>query len=166
MSEGQRNVTLTLSFSPDTFDQDELDEALQAAPWLFELSTAEGWVEPLLEAWTLGVDGDLETMRFELKLEEDADPIAPPSPAQAAIDSPWPVLRLSLRPIWNATQRYVTLYPPFRRLVLVAAHLGVAVSGLAYDPAPERRGNARREQAFRTFRHNSLRWLAVLARPS
>jgi len=55
---------------------------------------------------------------------------------RTSIDSPWPILRLMLRQIWQpdidqeGMGRYITHYQPFKELVLLKTHIKVTVLGL------------------------------------
>lgn len=140
LAEGQRVITLTLGFSPDSSPLDPLFPQGAAPPLTFEVSTAKGWVECAAVAAQVGSYKDLSGttppdsppgVRFTLTLAASVDALAAPTAATAGIDSPWPVLRLMLRPIWSdAESRYILRYDDFRQLVLVAAHVAVEVQGL------------------------------------
>ena len=74
----------------------------------------------------------LKALCIALHFAADVDPIAPLADPTGGIPSPWPLLRLMLRQIWEPKRReFVTQYAPFKDLKLVATHCGVDVSGLS-----------------------------------
>jgi hypothetical protein len=153
LSQGERTVTLTLGFDAGRFDEDKIDPfipqqavTLQAnqGPFSLELSTAKGWAQPapirvergLYTQLTddSGPDAEkqkLRAIKISFTISPETDAIAP-LPAQAAFaDSPWPILRLMLRQVWDtANRQYVVHYLPFKDLQLVCIHLKVHVTGL------------------------------------
>jgi hypothetical protein len=156
MSEGQRTVTMTLGFAPESFDRglllrglglvepmaaNALKDALAAA-WVIELSGVKAWVQPTLLAVALasGVQGDdyaslsglpatdirRPALQLRLALGADAAAVAPPPGAAE------PQLRLRLRPRWDSRlAQWTTQAQPFEPLQLAALRLQVAVQGLA-----------------------------------
>lgn len=137
LGEGQRIITLTLGFDPGSTKLADLFAKEGESPLLFEISTEKGWVEcPAVVQ--LGSYKDLSGttpeddplgVRFTLTLGASVDPIAAPPPA--LMDSPWPVLRLMLRPIWSeADGQHVVRYREIGCLLMVSAHLKVEVGGL------------------------------------
>jgi hypothetical protein len=155
LSEGQRTVTVTLGFAPESFDRglllrglglveplpaNALRDALAAA-WVVELSGAKVWAQPTLLAVALaaGVQGDdyaslsglpatdirRPALQLRLALTADAAAVAPPPGAAE------PQLRLRLRPRWDARlAQWTTLAQPFEPLQLAAVRLQVVVQGL------------------------------------
>lgn len=139
LGEGQRIITLTLGFSP-AHTLEGLFPQGEERPLLFQLSTAKGWVECSSVGVQIGLYKDLTGttpqdnplgVRFTLTLGASVDPIAAPPSGLAGMDSPWPVLRLMLRPIWSeADKKYVIRYRELGDLLMVSAHVKVAVQGL------------------------------------
>jgi hypothetical protein len=158
LGEGRRSITLTLGFAQHTFNTARVHAALTPKPGkpkpgkpeeketfiplLLQLSSAKGWLEPpgsvLVELGLydlLKADASSDSaaqknaIRFKLEFPAQADPIAPPQAAPGEAASPWPMLRLMLRPVWEAGDlgRYVTPYSAFRDLVLEQVHLRVEV---------------------------------------
>ncbi|AUX33628.1 MULTISPECIES: baseplate J/gp47 family protein [Sorangium] len=140
LGEGQRVITLTLGFSPARTPLEDLFLKGGEHPLLFQLSTAKGWVECTSVGVQIGSykvltgttsEGDPLGARFTLTLPPGVDPIAAPPAGLAGMDSPWPILRLMLRPIWSgADQKYVVRYRELGDLLMVSAHLKVEVQGL------------------------------------
>ncbi len=126
LGQGKRTITLTLEFQHDPLD-------LQSNPFQIQLSTAKGWLEPSV---TVPKEQIPKALRFTLTVGENADPLAPLPITEAAIASPWPILRLLLQPRWEENEqegtggRYITPYQLFRDLVLVKVHIQVEVKGL------------------------------------
>ncbi len=150
LREGERAVTLTLGFCPFPGGQELLSALLQSSasalpathPLLFQISTAMGWVDCLAVTVDVGAFStlsatarsaeDLLGVRIHLTLETPADPIVPLSPKLTDIDSPWPVLRLMLRPTPSSTaQPHVIHYPALANLSLQKVHVRVRAGGLA-----------------------------------
>ncbi len=142
LSQGKRTITLTLGFASSSFDEKAINRALdpKKAPFQLQVSTAKGWVEPQLSANGAPVDyktlegvavapaAPLSAIQFQLNFGADVDPIAPPKPAEGETASPWPILRLMLRPALNSDlQQFVAPYPAFRNLILERVHLRVKV---------------------------------------
>lgn len=136
LGEGTRTIALTLGFQPDGFDAARIQAALEEAPFVVQIDTAKG---PVIAAETTVTAGDyasqsgvtralpvpLPSLRIQVALGPEADAVAAPAAGSS------PVLRLMLRPVWNAArQRHVTLHEPFQRLVVAAVHARVSVSGL------------------------------------
>jgi hypothetical protein len=79
----------------------------------------------------------LQALQCALTVEATVEALAALPREEGQIDSPWPVLRLMLRQIWqppdnleDATGRYITNYQIYKDLVLVSTHLQVQVVGL------------------------------------
>lgn len=137
LGEGKRTIAVTLALDPATYDAARVASALAAAPFAVALSTAEGYVEAGSVTITQGdyrtlsgvgrvLPAPLPGLRISVDLGEDAAPVAPPPIPGGA-----PVLRIMLRPIWDAARgRFVTPYEAFKGLVLAAAHLRVEARGL------------------------------------
>lgn len=143
LSQGERTVTLTLVFPPEDFasqiaalfPKPKDDVPVPPAEWPFqvEVSSGKGWISP---------DG-LTATATEFKLPSgkgykalvfDLD-FAVSAPALTALPggaSRWPMLRLLLRPLWQASaDRFSTPYPLFRPLALDRVLISTTVTGLA-----------------------------------
>jgi hypothetical protein len=164
LSEGKRTLTLTLGFPAVPFDAAAVRalfpgvprEAEQGAgpyrldkdsgPFQIEISTGKGWITPDSVLVNVGNYVDLrnackeqitlQALQFKLTFDASADALAPPPAAVGQIETPWPVLRLLVRQIWQpeggdgSTGRYVTHYDALKTLVLQRTHLRVEVAGL------------------------------------
>ncbi|AGP37775.1 baseplate J/gp47 family protein [Sorangium cellulosum] len=140
LGEGQRVITLTLGLSAARAPLEDLFLKGGELPLLFQLSTAKGWIEcasvgvqigPYKDLTGTTSEGDPLGARFTLTLPPGADPIAAPPAGLAGMDSPWPILRLMLRPMWRgADQRYVVRYRELGDLLMVSAHVKVEARGL------------------------------------
>lgn len=140
LGEGTRTITLTLRLRADEVDPATLSELLasEPSPLRVEISTAEGWIEchpeVLSETWPVGPGearpGGLQA-KLKVTLEASVAPLAAMPAALADVESPWPVLRLMLRPVWSeALGRHTVSYREFGGLIMVAVRLDVAVKGL------------------------------------
>ncbi len=139
MSEGARTITLTLGFRPEQFDQAKLTAFLVTDPIRFEISTAKGWKEvtvpvPIIDMYAKlsgGVAPDLKGIQWKLVFDETVDAFAPPPAGQVGDSSSSPVLRLTLRQVWDPdTKQFTMPYPPLADLLLVTAFVKVEVAGL------------------------------------
>ncbi len=139
MSEGARTITLTLGFRPEQFDQAKLTAFLKSDPIRFEISTAKGWKEvtvpaPAIDMYaklTGAVSPDLKGIQWKLAFDETVDAFVAPLAGQVGDGSPSPVLRLTLRQVWNPdTKQFTMPYPPFADLLLVSVFLQIEVAGL------------------------------------
>jgi len=134
LSQGQRVVMLTLVFQADTFDGGKIDKLLSDSddsPFLIEASGEKGWLAPSTIAFK-SVDYPLESSKPEFKaliLTLAFNESAPPLAALPGGESPWPMLRLLLRPLWQ-DERYVAPYLLFQGLVLERVLIDVEVIGL------------------------------------
>ncbi|HRD88279.1 MAG TPA: baseplate J/gp47 family protein, partial [Accumulibacter sp.] len=156
LGDGKRTIDLTLGFAADaqSFDPEKVRKLLAPtdkapniatfSPFQVQMSTAKGWIEPqsVEITWndpamhyppTRDVDiTKLRALMFRFVLSEDQPPLVPPTLAVHGIETPMPVLRLMLRPIWNEEDScYVTSYQPLSKLTLLRARLVVKVEGLA-----------------------------------
>ena len=141
MSEGARTITLTLGFRPEQFDQAKLTAFLATNPFRFEISTAKGWKEVPVLAPGPAIDmyaklagtaaSDLKGIQCKLAFDETVEAFAPPLAGQVGDGSSSPVLRLTLRQVWNPdTKQFTMPYPPVADLLLVSVFLKVEVTGL------------------------------------
>jgi hypothetical protein len=116
-------------------------------PFRVEISKAKDWQKPdsltldtvAYQPGTGQTNSDtenLKALKFELVFSENLDPLAAPGIAESIFNSPWPVLRLLLRQIWQPdtpganTGRYIIAYQLFKDLQLIALQLKVVVTNL------------------------------------
>jgi hypothetical protein len=156
LSEGRRTIDLTLGFAADVerFSSEQMRKLLAPPdgagrvatvnPFVIELSTAKGWVQPssAVISWTSpamtgypkvqGIDtSKLAALTFSLILDESQPALEPPVRDLHGLTSAEPVVRLMLKPLWNApASAYVTSYESLRRLLVLRAQLSVGVAGL------------------------------------
>ncbi len=145
MSEGSRTITLTLGFRPEQFlAASGLDAFIKPDPAVpypirFEISTQKGWKEVSLHAVTsdtytklTGTDSsDLMGIQWSVVFDQTTEPFAPPPAGDPGSGNPWPVLRLTLRQTYHPdTKEYTISFPVLAGLLLVRAHVNVAVTGL------------------------------------
>ena len=117
-------------------------------PFHLQLSGPAGWVEPVAVqlAWAGGTvapfkgypavpntsTSGLKALVFTLSLSDQQPAIVPPSLALHGLVASAPVLRLMLRPVWDAQANCLhSAYQPLRRLRLQRLRLAVSVVGLA-----------------------------------
>lgn len=157
LAEGQRSVVLLLGLDgdPARFDAAALRRLLAppdgagnvatVLPFRVQLSGAEGWVEPasVQLAWAgpgmagyPAVDGEdssgLRALQLSLTLSDQQPAIVPAEAALHGLDAEAPVLRLMLRPFWNAEAGcHDSAWQALSRLRLCRLRLSVAVTGLA-----------------------------------
>ncbi|HEY4899322.1 MAG TPA: baseplate J/gp47 family protein, partial [Terriglobales bacterium] len=139
MSEGARTITLTLGFRPEQFDKNKLTTFLKTDPIRFEISTAKGWKEvsvpvPVPDTYaklTGTTVADLMGIQWKLVSDETVDAFAPPPAGEVGDGSTSPVLRLTLRQVWDPDAKQFTMpYPALADLLLVTVLLKVEVVGL------------------------------------
>ena len=157
LGEGNRTIVLTLGLAsdPDHFDLNQIRTLLAPPnlaatvasfnPFQVELSTAKGWEPPasVTISWANQdmagypavphIDtASLRALTFTVVVADSQPALAAPTRAVHGIDASSPVLRLMLRPIWiEQDAAYITRYQVVRNLLLLRAHLRVAVTGLA-----------------------------------
>ncbi|HEX3349527.1 MAG TPA: hypothetical protein VHS58_15630 [Acetobacteraceae bacterium] len=137
LSAGERQLVLTLAFYDDGGGPLLLPGE---TPFAVEVSTAKGWIEPaivelgaadyakLTDIAAVPTGTKLLGLSLRLTLHADAAPIDAPPPDQRFDDCPWPVTRITLRPIWSADEnRFVIRYARLRTLRLARVHLRSAV---------------------------------------
>ncbi len=140
LREGARSITLTLGFTAGSGDLRTAFESLGELALSCELSTAKGFVSCPIGSLTYGdyetlVPGTSATglrgLQLMLSLDETAEAISTlPSPG-AIYDSPYPILRLLLKPIYSIDHgQFRAPYAELAPLVLAAAQVHVVVSGL------------------------------------
>ncbi|GLH76295.1 hypothetical protein SSBR45G_12030 [Bradyrhizobium sp. SSBR45G] len=150
LSAGTRQITLVFGF------YDDGGGAIVVAPeqpFSVQVSTADGFVT--LGADKIEVTGDagidysklddiapipgttkLIGLRVRLTLPATMPAIAPLPAAQALASCPWPVVRLTLRQIWDGTlKRWVIRYARLRSLRLARIHMRAAIGSYVL-PAP------------------------------
>jgi hypothetical protein len=140
LAEGRRTIKLALGFAAGGPKIE-----LAGNPFQVELSTAKGWVAPKVTALEWAKDGldhprpqgtqpqKLATLVLDLELAA-GEPAAEPLAREVhGIDTPAPVLRLMVKPVWDDTAKcYVTTsYQRLRQLSLVRTRLTVSAFGLA-----------------------------------
>lgn len=143
LGEGTRVITLTLGFGSTQLPLSQLLSQGSDLPLSFEISTAKGWVPltsatPLFGAYATLASGNTkgqpQGVQFVLSIGTGIDAIAAlpaDQVAQGEIASPWPVLRLMMRPLWSDDDKqHRARYPQLSQLQLIAAFLKVDVSGL------------------------------------
>ena len=154
LAEGVRTVDLRLGCLAGGFDAaglrrllapDAPDSALRASvnPFVVQLSSAKGWVEPACDiSWTganmagypavAGTDtSGLRLLRLTLRLDEKQPAIEPPSLAVHGLTADAPVLRLMLRPTWRAAEgAWCSAYPELHTVRVARLALQVGVTGL------------------------------------
>lgn len=142
LSQGEREVTLTLVFPPDGFasqiaamlPKEKNGEPVDPADWPFqvEASSGKGWIAPSRMTITAGdypmPSGKIyKALVFKLVFTTSA-------PALAALpggSSRWPMVRFLLQPLWQASAgRFSTPYPLFRPLALDRVLIHAVVVGL------------------------------------
>ena len=157
LAEGQRVVELTLGLDGDArhFDAPALRRLLAPPegagnlatqlPWRVQLSGPEGWLEPATVqlGWANpaltgypAVDGEdasgLRALQLRLTLSDQQPGVVPARAALHGLDAESPVLRLALRPFWNAEAGcHDSAWQALARLRLRRLHLVVGVNGLA-----------------------------------
>ncbi len=157
LSEGARAIELVLGFSSDaaSFSAPQLRTLLAPPdgnglvatfnPFVVELSTEKGWVQPAAVgiSWSSpqmlgyprvpGIDtSKLAALTISVTLSEGQPALAAPVREVHGIVAQGPVLRLMLRPIWSEPDDVyrVAGYDVLRRLSLLRARLSVSVAGL------------------------------------
>ena len=154
LSTGRRRITLTLGFHDDgggplLAPVDDHSASPQKLPFIVTLSSAKDWIEgnpttfaevdykkvPGVEPVDPGTK--IIGLQVTLLLDETAPEIGP-SPATAMFgETPWPVLRLMLRPVWDELEgRFDTAYERFRGLKLARAYVVAAAGSFVADGAP------------------------------
>ncbi len=154
LSTGRRRITLTLGFLADgggplLAPVDDHGDSPQKLPFVASLSGAKSWIGAtaanFAEVDYTKVPGiapvEAETKLMGLQVTLDLDETAPavaPSPATSGFGgTAWPVLRLMLRPVWDAERgRFDTAYERFRKLKLARVHVAAAVGSFVADGAP------------------------------
>ena len=153
LSAGRRRITLTLGFRDDgggalIAPVDDHGDSPAKLPFLATLSGGKAWIEPRESAFaavdyrkTSGIEPveaglDLLGLQVILTLDEADPEIAPSAATDPFGQSPWPVLRLMLRPVWDEKQqRFDTAYERFRSLKLERVNIACAVGSYALDGA-------------------------------
>jgi hypothetical protein len=146
LSQGTRTIVLTLGFQSGRFSDARISPLFDPAspdtgPFKVEISTAKGWLA-LVPRVAIGdyraatgvprtLPEPLRALQLTLTLDEDAPATAPPRGEAAWASVHWPMLRLTLRPLWDAQRgQYISRYQPFRDLILKAVHLRTSAQGL------------------------------------
>jgi hypothetical protein len=146
LAQGKRTIVLTLGFLARRFDLTRISALFDPAspntsPFKVELSTEKGWLTlparvsfgdyQTVTRVSRTLPEPLRAIQLTLTLDETAAATAAPSREAAGAHALHPMLRLTLRPIWNAQRgQYTSHYEPFRDLTLAAVHLQTSVEGL------------------------------------
>ena len=151
LSTGRRRIILSLGFHDDGGGPliDDHGDSPAKLPFVVTLSGAKGWMEPSSVAFATvnyaavqgvaPVDPAIPLIGLEVTITLDETAPAPaPAPAAAGFDAtPWPALRLMLRPVWdNGRRRFDTAYERFGGLRLARVNIAAAVGGFVADGAP------------------------------
>lgn len=164
MNEGTRTITLTLGFGATQLPLETLFSKGGELPLSFEISTAKGWIPVAAAAPTFGAyatlspgntKGQPQGIQFVLTIATGADPVAALPPELVAlgeIASPWPVLRLMMRPIWSEDDKqHRARYPQLGQLALIAAFIKVEVTGLKAIQLQNDEGQLDAKKPFEPF---------------
>lgn len=156
LSAGRRRITVLLGFHADeggplVAPVDDHGDSPAKIPFIAALSGEKDWIEPssiefiqvqpdvfkLLDPPN-SVDPAVKlVLRVTLLLDESAPAIAPAGASTEFGGTPWPVLRLMLRPVWDPVeQRFETAYERFRSLKLARVQIVAAVGAFVTESAP------------------------------
>lgn len=155
LSVGTRKITLTLGFHADggpalVAPVDDHGVTPQKMPFVVSLSGAKGWIFPAatfsevnysIVPGAAGVDAatPLIALQVTIDLDETVPEITPSADSADFGQTPWPVLRLLLRPVWDDDQDYWdTAYERFRNLKLARVFVNAATG--TYTGAPRDTG--------------------------
>jgi hypothetical protein len=149
LSAGTRQITLTFGFYDDGGGP---IAAPPGQPFSVQVSTEAGWLPLSADKVEIVGDATLDYsrlddiapipgnvaiigMRVRLTLPSTLPAIAPLPAEQALANCPWPVVRLTLRQIWDGTLgRWVIRYARLRSLKLARIHMRAAI-GSYIQPA-------------------------------
>lgn len=152
LREGERAITLTLGLDPMSADPVQLGPLLKPSaprpgedpppvPLAFEISTEKGWLPcPVVEI-SIGSYSALSNtpprpvdpvgISFTLRIGKSTCAVAPLPGGLGPESGPAPVLRLLLRPVWDASRKqHVARYRELVSWSLLAVHMRVTASGL------------------------------------
>lgn len=140
LREGNRTITLTLGFSATAVPLSDLFVRNGELAVCCEISTARGFIAcplaaPRSDSYSTltGTQpaSDCQALQLVCTLSETVDAVAPLPGDPDGIKSPYPILRLMLRPIFDASLgQHRASYPELAGLRVLAAHVQVDVSGL------------------------------------
>ena len=154
LSAGRRRIVLTLGFRADgggplIAPADDHGDSPAKIPFRVSLSGGKDWIEPQDCAFSavdyrktpsvepVEAGMNLLGLQIALTLDETAPEIAPTAASSIFGQSPWPVVRLMLRPVWDdKARRFDTAYERFRSLKLERVNIACAVGSYALDGAP------------------------------
>jgi baseplate J-like protein len=166
LTQGRRTIVLTLGFQARHFDAARLSPLFDpASPGTgaleVEVSTEKGWLACAARV-SLGdypasraLTEPLRALQLTLTLDETAAATASPGREASGLSVPWPMLRLTLRPIWDAQRgQYISHYGPFRDLTLAAVHLRTSVEGLVPSAVQNDEAVLRSKSPFAPFGTN------------
>ncbi|MCP4996285.1 MAG: hypothetical protein GY934_21300 [Gammaproteobacteria bacterium] len=157
LSQGQRKIVLTLGLSSEGYEEQKIKAlfptetdppSTDQGAFRLQVSTETGWIEPhslqiksgeyqaLCKSKSDGeIEQPLKGLQLILTFLEDAEPIVAPGET-LGINSPWPVVKLLLRQIWNEeSQAFITRYSPLKPLQLEHLHIKVEVGSFVADNA-------------------------------
>ncbi|MFI3220339.1 MAG: baseplate J/gp47 family protein [Methylococcales bacterium] len=147
LSQGKRTITFTLSFQAFKIDKKNIDFLLANKMFKVQISSSKDWIEPISTTVIIEPDvmneEDTEKKSYSMNLikwvlvfDESIPAIAALPIEKAFIDSPYPILRLLLLPIWKVKadgkngDAIPSYYPLFQSLLLERVLLEVNVHGL------------------------------------
>lgn len=140
LAEGSRRITLTLGFAATTHSLADLFERHGSFALSCDVSTAAGFLPCTLGTPNYGTYATLATvtstdelagLQIVVTLDETADAVSALPSKGAPYTSPYPILRLMLRPLYSVDDgQFRAAYAELSPLQLVAAHLRVEASGL------------------------------------
>lgn len=140
LAEGSRTITLTLGFAAGTDALSDLLTRRGAFALAADISTEEGFLPctlgtPVYGAYSTlaGVTSttELQGLQLVVQLDETADAVTALPSRGAPYQSPYPILRLMLRPHYSIDDgQYRAAYADLAPLLLCATHLRVEASGL------------------------------------
>ena len=154
MTAGRRRIVVTLGFHDDgggplVAPVDDHGSSAWKIPFMVSLSGEKDWVEPTTTSFAQvayakaegaePVDSETPLIALQVTITFDEGAAAiEPSPATLSFgETPWPVLRLLLRPVWDEAQRrFDTAYERFRHLKLARVNIAAAVGEYAAKDAP------------------------------
>ncbi|HET9397827.1 MAG TPA: baseplate J/gp47 family protein, partial [Sphingomicrobium sp.] len=154
LTSGRRQISLTLGFYDDdggalVAPVDDHGNSPRKLPFAVSLSGEKGWIEPTATSFAEvdyarvpGVEPvdpatPLIALQVTLAIDETAAAVEPSLATASFGGTPWPVLRLMLRPVWDEEQgRFDTAYERFRELRLARVHIAAAVGKFVAKEAP------------------------------
>ncbi|NER21530.1 MAG: hypothetical protein F6J96_12665 [Symploca sp. SIO1C2] len=138
LEEGERVITLTLTCLEGTFNQDSLGEEI---PFEFYLSNSEEWIQLKAEAVEFNSEEEqdpqnpnqkIPILKFTLTLDALQPAITAPKASPAEITSPYPVVKIVLKPQEDPKnyRRKTIAYQEFKDLRIEKVKIEVDVQGV------------------------------------